>query len=133
MFALLPHAEEIIRVDYLMSTGVRGIENLSLFPAATKYLAVGKRTFSISSYLSCSRQRSLGQRRRKSTKARILCEPGALRYRRKIPTYGETCLCISYSSSQAQVILSSPYGEHPIDKPLRRVMSNPEAAGRLAL
>ena len=133
MFTFLPYTEEIIRVDYLMSAGVRGIENLSLFPAAAKYFAVGKRTFSISGYLSCSRQRSLGQRRRKSTKARILCELGALRNRRKIPTYGETCLCISYNSSQAQVILSIPYGEHPIDKPLRRVISNPKAAGQLAL
>ena len=49
----------------------------------------------------------------KGTEACILHQPRTSRSRIKIPIHGETRLCISYSNSQTQAVLSRPHGSRP--------------------
>ena len=116
-----------------MPTGIRRLKGLPLFPTAAKSFTTRGRAFSLLSCLPCSRQRGLSQRRRQGLEARVLRQPGASRCRGKVPTHGETRLRFDYSSPQTQTILSSLHSDCPTDKPLRRAMSNPEAASRLVL
>ena len=40
MFALLPHAEEVLQMDYGVLASVQRIESLSLCPAITKSIVI---------------------------------------------------------------------------------------------
>ena len=45
MFALLPHAEEIIRVDYRVPASIRRTKGLSLLPTTAEPVAARRRAF----------------------------------------------------------------------------------------
>ena len=113
MFALLPHTEVIVRMDYRVPASVRRAEGLSLLPTTVEPVAARGRALSLSIRLPRSHQCCLIQRRRKGTKARVLREPSASRCWRKIPTDGKAGLCISYNGPQTQTVLSSLYGKRP--------------------
>jgi len=113
--------------------GIRRLKDLPLFPTTAKSFTIRGRAFSLPSCLPCGSEHDLGQRRRQGLEARVLRQSGASQCRGKVPTHGETHLCFGYGGPQNQTILSSPHSDFLTDKPLQRVMSNPEAAGRLAL
>ena len=64
---------------------------------------------------------------------RLFYKQGILRSGRKIPQDGEIGLCTRNSCAEAQTIFLGPHHHSKTDQPLKRAMSSPEAAGRMAL
>ena len=127
MSTFLSHIEEVLWVDGWVSIGVWGLKGIPLFPTIAKSFQTWGRAVSLLGRLPNCIQCSLRQRRRQGAET----YSSALRRGRKIREKLAFALVTAarklkpYFQAHIVVILT--------DKPLRRAISNPETAWRMAL
>ena len=133
MSTLLLHFEKVIGVDGWMPEGLWRIEEIPFISAIAQSIQTRRRTLPLVSNLASSSQCGLSKWGRWVSKTRLLYKPSIPRSRKEVPPNGETSICTCNCSTKAQAVFPGTYN-HSLDvQPLRKAMSSPESAGRMAL
>ena len=129
MFALLPHAKEIVRMDYRMPASVRRAEGLSLLPTTAEPVSTRRRALSLSSYLPAAISVALFREEEKVQKPMYYASRALRGAEERYPPMEKLAFALVTAARKLKPYFQAHTINVLTDKPLRRAMSNPEVAG----
>ena len=133
MFAFLPSTEEVIRVDGRMSESIRGLEEVPIVPTTSQPVRARRRAVPLHCGLASSSQRGLGTDDGRSQRPVYFVSRAFRGAEERYPRMEKLALALMTAARKLKPYFQAHVIIVLTDQPLKKAMSSPEAAGRMAL
>ena len=133
MFAFLPSTEEIIRVDGRMSESIRGLEEVPVVPTTSQPVLPGEELYLYIAVSEAAVSAALVRDDGRSQRPVYFVSRAFRGAEERYPRMEKLALALIIAARKLKPYFQAHVIIVLTDQPLKKAMSSPEAAGRMAL